>query len=125
MGRETILLVEDQLEVRRLASEALRAYGYRVLEAAGGEEAVETLLGEQEQVDLLVTDQVMPGMTGLQLAQRMRAAYPRMKVLLISGYSSVTLPPPDPHGDSIGYLPKPFGPDTLAAKVREVLGPLA
>jgi PAS domain S-box-containing protein len=125
MGRETILLVEDQLEVRRLASEALRAYGYRVIEAAGGEEAVETLLGGQEQVDLLVTDQVMPGMTGLQLAQRMRAVNPRVKVLLISGYSSITLPPPDPHGDSIVYLPKPFGPDTLAAKVREVLGPLA
>lgn len=108
-------------EVRALASEGLAARGYRVLLAATGAEAL--ALGERYpgMIDLMVTDVVMPGMSGPELVRRMRPAHPGMRVLFISGYTDDAI---GRHGlldAGIAYLPKPFTPSVLARKVREVL----
>ena len=120
-GHETVLLVEDEPAVRRLGAASLRAAGFRVLEAADGGEAM--LICEQHDgtIDLLLTDVVMPRMNGPQVVERLRSIRPAMKVLYVSGYADDAL---QSHGISdagAAFLPKPFGPDALVAKVREVL----
>ncbi len=121
-GDETILVVEDQKEVRGLMTVALRAYGYRVLEAAGGAEALEIFASHDGQVDLLLTDMVMPGMNGTDLARRLVERKADLKILYVSGYSEDLAERRCELGPGSSYLPKPFTPDVLAAKVREVLG---
>jgi len=121
-GSETILLVEDQAEVRALAAEVLEHCGYHVLRAAMGGEAL--LLAEQHQgpIHLMLTDLVMPRMTGRELAQRLLPLRPNMRVLFMSGYADSL----DPHRGILepgsDCLSKPFTPDELARKVRSVLG---
>jgi PAS domain S-box-containing protein len=117
-GSETILLVEDQADVRRLALGLLRRHGYHVLEAPDGPSALEVARSETGPIHLLLTDVVMPGMSGHELAGRLQALYPRMKVLYISGYSSEVF---GPGGPPSAYLPKPFAPNDLVGKVRELL----
>lgn len=118
LGTETILLVEDQPEVRRFTATALSRYGYRVIEAAGGDEALARLAGQR--IDLLVTDVIMPKMNGPELAARVRTVEPLVKILFISGHAESSS-----WGDNQTYggefLHKPFTPQALAAKVREVL----
>ncbi|MBI5439940.1 MAG: MEDS domain-containing protein [Deltaproteobacteria bacterium] len=119
-GTETILVVEDSLEVRALVCEVLRRQGYRVLEAEGGEAALE-LCGSQGPIDLLLTDVVMPGMSGRAVAERLSTCSPRLKVLYMSGYTDrafAELPGP---GGEVGFIQKPFQPQDLAQKVREIL----
>jgi len=117
VGEETILLAEDQREVRELLASTLRKYGYRVLEAADGEQALQ--LGLRNQIDLLVTDVVMPKIQGGELADRLRARLPALKVLFISGYSAVI--PEQGRSAATELLNKPFTPRFFVGKVREVL----
>ena len=121
-GVETILLAEDQVEVRRLARRILSSNGYRVLEAAGGPEALELSCRHEGQIDLLVTDVIMPEMTGRELAARLSVLRPDVKVLYVSGYTADIIGREGVLDPGVDYLPKPFTPSELALKVREVLG---
>jgi two-component system, cell cycle sensor histidine kinase and response regulator CckA len=119
-GTETILLVEDQAAVRQLTLHALGIYGYRVLSAANGAEALAIARQETVPIDLVLSDVVMPGMTGPDLARTLTSLRPGIKILLMSGYtddklSGGAMPP------GLDYLQKPFTPDSLARKVRQVL----
>jgi PAS domain S-box-containing protein len=120
-GAETVLVVEDQADVRKLATEGLRRFGYRVLEAAGGEEAL-AVCASAGQIDLLVTDVVMPGMNGPELVQRIANMGPRpIKVLYISGYTENLIAPEGVLRPGVAFLQKPFTAAALAYNVRHVL----
>ncbi len=121
-GSGTILLVEDQSQVRDLALEILELHGYRVLQAAGGAEAMEVSRSHPETIHLLLTDVVMPGMTGKELADRLRAERPDMRVLYMSGYTEATIMHHGVLDEGVEYLPKPFTADKLALRVQQVLG---
>jgi two-component system cell cycle sensor histidine kinase/response regulator CckA len=119
-GTETILLAEDEEAVRTLAVRALRMRGYAVIAAASGEEALRIAAERVEPVDLLVTDMVMPGMNGRELAHRLRDGWPGMRVLLVSGYSHDERGGADEAADG-GVLLKPFSPASLARAVRSAI----
>jgi CheY-like chemotaxis protein len=121
-GSETVLVVEDKDNVRRLAVETLSSCGYSVLAARGGDEALALSERRTEPIDLLLTDVVMPGMNRSGLAGRLLSSRPQMKVIFMSGYPDAALGPPSAVS-ALHYLPKPFSPDELGRKVREVLGP--
>ena len=117
----TILLVEDENQVRRLARAFLEQRGYRVLEAASGPDALKTLEDYDGRIDLLLTDMVMPRMNGAALAERVKAVRPDIRVLFMSGYTEAGA---ESHGLSNGeaqFLQKPFSAGTLHQKVREAL----
>jgi signal transduction histidine kinase/ActR/RegA family two-component response regulator len=120
-GNETILIVEDQNEVRRLASVALRKSGYTVVEAANGNEAIAVAGGYSGQIHLLVTDVVMPGMSGGEVAGRLCAWWPSLKVLFISGYTDDLIAHRAASTKDAGFLQKAFASSALTAKVREIL----
>jgi two-component system, cell cycle sensor histidine kinase and response regulator CckA len=117
-GNETILVVEDQPEVRRLAREILQEFGYQILEASDGEEALRLVEAHAGPLHLLLTDVIMPGISGLELAARLEAMRP-LRILFMSGY-------PDRmeagHDCQFTYIQKPFTSTSLVRKVREVLG---
>ena len=120
-GEETILLVEDELVVRRLVAEILESTGYSVLQAGDGPSALELLRRHTGPLDLLVTDVVMPGMSGPDVAGAVAAMRPGTRVLYISGYTDASV---GQHGvlePGIAFLQKPFDADDLTRKVREVL----
>jgi two-component system, cell cycle sensor histidine kinase and response regulator CckA len=119
-GAEIVLLVEDEPVVRRLTRELLEMQGYAVLEAAGGEEALE-ISGRQERIDLLLTDMVMARISGRELADRLRARRPELKVLYMSGYTDDTVVRRGLLERSLAFIQKPFSQELLARKVREVL----
>ncbi len=120
-GSETVLIAEDERNVRELAAEILRGYGYKVLAAAGGREALEMVETSGQTVDLLLTDVVMPGMNGKALAERLTASRPGLKVILMSGYADEALGHRGAAEVGWAYLPKPFPPQELVEKVREAL----
>ena len=121
-GTETILVLEDDISVRHISVRMLRGLGYQVIEAANGDDA-QRLLSEngRKKVDLLLTDLVMPQMSGRRFADSLRAAHPNIKVLFISGYLEESLQPSDRCEPEMFFLPKPFDTEQLAAKVRETL----
>ncbi|HEU4763370.1 MAG TPA: PAS domain S-box protein [Gemmatimonadales bacterium] len=119
-GAETILLVEDEPAIRRLMDRALRALGYRVLTAAEPKEAL-ARLAEAGSVDLLVSDVVMPGMGGRELADLIRRDRPTLRVLFISGYTADVVFQQGGDRTREGFLAKPFTPADLATRVRELL----
>jgi PAS domain S-box-containing protein len=119
-GKETVLVVEDQPEVRGYAAAALRAYGYQVIEAANANEAL--LVCERESVDLMLTDVVMPSLSGRELADRLKQCRPGIKVLFMSGYTDDTIVHHGVLEKDAEFIQKPFSPGQLAIKVREVLG---
>ena len=121
-GNETLLVVEDQDDVRRLAVSILRSYGYQVLEAANGQEAIRQSENHPGPIELLITDVVMQGITGRQVAERLRATRPDIKVLYTSGHPADVIAHQGILEPGIAFLPKPFTDDTLATKVRTVLG---
>jgi PAS domain S-box-containing protein len=121
-GTETVLVVEDQPGVRKLTLAMLESQGYRLLEAAGGSEALSLSERYPEPIHLLITDVVMPGMTGRELATRLLALRPALKTLYTSGYTANAIGHEGALDSGVAYLPKPFSPAQLAAKVREVLG---
>ncbi|NUP13016.1 MAG: response regulator [Polyangiaceae bacterium] len=120
-GTETVLLVEDEELVRTLVQGILRRAGYRVLEAPGPGEAILVAEQSREPIDLLLTDLVMPRMNGVQLSQRLVAAYPMMHVLIMSGYSDDRIARNEIRGTNIPFLQKPIMPNTLLAAVRAAL----
>ena len=120
-GTETILLVEDEAALRAVARRSLEGQGYRILEASDGEMALALTAAHVDRIDLLVTDVVMPGMHGREVATRIVAQRPGIRVLYMSGYTNdaiVHLGVLDP---GVAFLQKPFSPDALRRKVREVL----
>ncbi len=120
-GSETILLVEDADPVRRLTHTLLRRQGYDVLEAADGVEAVRVSADHGGEIALLLTDVVMPRMSGKELATRLSALRPRMRVLYVSGYDEAAAGDEDVRGPGVAFLQKPMRPDVLLRKVRELL----
>ena len=121
-GGETILLVEDQAEVRKLAVEVLKGYGYRIVEASGGGEALLAAGRHPGAIHLLLTDVVMPGMTGPELAARIKPLRPKMRVLFMSGYNDSLASRRGMPENEIECVQKPFTPEHLAARVRALLG---
>ena len=120
-GSETILLVEDETVVRQLVAEILETTGYTVLQAGDGPSALELLRRHAEPVELLVTDVVMPGMSGPEVAKAVTAMRPGMQVLYTSGYTDQAI---GHHGvlePGIAFLQKPFSADDLTTKVRGLL----
>ena len=120
-GTETILLVEDNVGLRKLATRFLEPAGYRVLGAATGEEALSLLERHEAPVHLLLSDVVMPGMSGRQLAEQLAQTRPEVKVLYMSGYTSDTIVRHGVLDAQVSFLGKPFSAATLLQKVREVL----
>jgi PAS domain S-box-containing protein len=120
-GQGTILLVEDEDAVRSFAVRALKLRGYNVLEASGGEEALEIVRSEAQQIDLLVTDVVMPNMDGPTLVRHAKGLRPGLPVIFMSGYAEEAFRRNDEKAEDLHFLPKPFGLKQLAAKVKEVL----
>jgi two-component system cell cycle sensor histidine kinase/response regulator CckA len=120
-GSETVLVVEDEEAVRHLVCRVLRTKGYCVLEADHAESALLVSASSPEPIDLLITDMVMPGMSGSALATRLAEARPRLRVLFITGYAPEAIERRGELADAGGLLEKPFTADQLARKVREVL----
>jgi two-component system, cell cycle sensor histidine kinase and response regulator CckA len=120
-GTETILLAEDEEMVRKLAREVLERYGYRVIEAANGTAALALCEQMQEPIHLLVSDVVMPELGGRELAQRLAPLHPQMKVLYMSGYTDNAIVHHGILNSDLSFIQKPFTPEALAHKVREVL----
>jgi CheY-like chemotaxis protein len=120
-GSGTVLLVEDDGGVRRIARKTLEQNGFRVLEAANGEEALRLSDNQADAIDLLVTDTVMPLLGGPELAKRLLPVRPALKVLYLSGYTDETVVGHGLLDPGLAFLQKPFAPDMLARKVHEVL----
>jgi two-component system cell cycle sensor histidine kinase/response regulator CckA len=120
-GTETILVVEDEARVRKLICEVLVARGYHVLEALRGEQAIRIAADHDRRIQLLLTDVVMPEMSGPRAVEQIRALQPGIKVLYMSGYTDEAILHHRILESGQAFLQKPFLPDTLARKVREVL----
>jgi CheY-like chemotaxis protein len=120
-GNETILLVEDEDGVRRLLKHILSKQGYKVLEACDGPTALAILEQNPETVHLLLTDMVMPQMSGREVAERVLGLRPATKVIYMSGYTDDVLMRTGALGPGMTFLQKPLKPEALASKVREVL----
>ena len=120
-GCETVLLVEDEESVRGLVRDTLVSKGYKVMEAEDGEAGLRTAEAYDGTIDLLITDVVMPGMGGCELAQRVSAARPHIKVLFLSGYTEDAIVHQGELEPGTAFLQKPFTLQILARKVREVL----
>ena len=122
-ARETVLVVDDEEMVRRLAARNLLGQGYRVLEAKSGDEAVRMLQRAAQRIDAVLTDLAMPGLEGRQLGETISRCWPRVRVIYMSGFPAKrmvndgALDPNDP------FVQKPFTAEELTRKVREVLGP--
>jgi CheY-like chemotaxis protein len=119
-GVETVLVVEDEPHVRRLAVLGLRAHGYVVLEAGGGAEAIDTASRVGASIDVVVSDVMMPGMSGPDLLERLSMIAPRARRVLMSGHAESMVLSAET-ASRIAFLPKPFTPERLARKVREVM----
>jgi PAS domain S-box-containing protein len=120
-GTETILLVEDEEVVRAMVARALRSYGYTVLEAQDGPTAIRIMEADGADVDLLLTDVVMPGMNGRELAEHLLRERPSLTVLYTSGYPADTVIRHGITEKNTPFLEKPYLPDDLAKKIREVM----
>ena len=120
-GSETILVLEDEARVRKLVCEVLTGRGYKVLEAVRGEQAVRLAAEHAGQIDLLLTDVVMPEMSGPQVLEQIRVKHPMLKVLFMSGYTDEAMVHHGILDSGAPFLQKPFLPETLARKVREAL----
>ena len=120
-GTETVLLVEDDPAIRAYAARALGGLGYTVLEAASGTDALGLATAHAETIDLLVTDIVMPGMQGTELARRLAAIRPSLPVLYMSGFTDGALGAADLPAD-VSFLAKPFTIESFARAVRSALG---
>jgi PAS domain S-box-containing protein len=121
-GSETVLLVEDEESVRQLVRDTLTAKGYKVLEAESGEVGLAAAAGHQGKIDLVITDVVMPGMSGRDLVKQLALARPEARVLYLSGYTEDAIVSDGSIESGTAFLQKPFSLQNLSRKVREVLG---
>ena len=121
IGTETILLVEDQNAVRSFGKAVLEKFGYRVLEASCAEDALALAEGHTGPIDVLIADVVLPGINGKVLSDKLGALLPNLKVIFISGYAEDVIGNHGVLDPATSFVAKPFRPDTLAAKVRQVL----
>jgi signal transduction histidine kinase len=120
-GAETILVVEDDDAVRRMTREFLKIHGYTVIEARSAANAIEVMETQSKDIDLVLTDVLMPGMKGRELVSRLTSVRPDLKVLYMSAYTEDAAINIGVLNPGTEFIEKPFGPDDLAAKVREVL----
>jgi CheY-like chemotaxis protein len=120
-GTETIVIVDDDSSVRSVARIALEEAGYVVIEASGGEEALSGVLGRNITVELLVTDVVMPRMSGKELARKLEEMRPGVRVLYVSGYTANVISHHEILDAGLDFLQKPFSSTELLRKVREIL----
>src|SRR5207237_3483258 len=120
-GSETILLVEDEGAVRDLTRRCLESTGYRVISAENAEEAIELAAEHAARIDLLLTDVVMPGASGPELSRRLLERRPDVRVLYVSGYTDSAMASEGILDSGVSFLQKPFTPEALARKVRDVL----
>jgi DNA-binding NtrC family response regulator len=121
-GTETVLLVEDEAAVRKLTIEVLERQGYRVLSAINGRDATRVFENsDNEDIDLLLTDVVMPLMGGRELAKIYKSRYPEGKVIYMSGYPSATQPDADFLRSQADFMQKPITLSDLTRKIRETL----
>jgi two-component system, cell cycle sensor histidine kinase and response regulator CckA len=120
-GSETVLVVEDEASVRALIAEVLERRGYRVLTAENGDSALEIAEGRVDPIDLLLTDVVMRGMSGRELANRLLPTRPDTKVLFMSGYTDDAIVHHGVLDPGIEFIQKPFTPDALTVRIRQLL----
>jgi len=120
-GRGTILLVEDESFLLEITCEILEAAGYRVLKTRNATEAISAFRQFQTIVRLLLTDVVLPGQNGRDLANELRSISPDLRIIFISGYPENVVTRHGIHDDGMAYLPKPFSLQSLTRKVRQVL----
>jgi two-component system cell cycle sensor histidine kinase/response regulator CckA len=120
-GTETVLLVEDEQALRELARQILEEHGYAVLQGRSGFPALDQARAYAGPIHLLLTDVVMPGMGGRELAERLTALRPELKVLFMSGYTEQAIVRHGVLPEGSVFIQKPFGPDSLLTKVREAL----
>jgi DNA-binding NtrC family response regulator len=120
-GDETVLFVEDEDSVRELVSRALQRLGYEVLSAPNGGEAFLIAERREGRIDLLLTDVVMPGINGRELAERLAKLHPEMKVLFTSGYTDDVMVRHGVIDGNLHFIGKPYSTRTLATKLREIL----
>lgn len=118
---ERILILEDEDAVRKLAVRALRESGYEILEASNGREALEICKEKEDEIDLILSDVVVPGLSGPDLVDTIRRTCPKMKAIFMSGYTEHSISQNGILRDDIHFIPKPFRPIELIRKVREVL----
>ncbi len=121
-GSETVLLVEDEESVRQLVRETLESKGYNILEADNGDAALQIVADYSGKIDMLITDVVMPGMSGRELSAKLCASYPQTKVLYLSGYTEDAIVHEGVIDPDTAFLQKPFTLQALSRKVREVMG---
>jgi two-component system cell cycle sensor histidine kinase/response regulator CckA len=121
-GHERILIVEDEDNVRSFSARALRATGYEVFEADSGEEALDVLADIGGQIDLMISDVVMPEMDGPALLIKVRERLPNLKVIFVSGYAEESVRQDIADDRSVEFLAKPYSLDQINYKVKEVLG---
>jgi CheY-like chemotaxis protein len=121
VGTETLLLVEDEAAVRASVRRLLEWHGYTVLEARNGAEALSVFEANQDNIDLVLTDVVMPEMGGHELVEHLRARRPELRVVFMSGYAERALTSNGSIPAGTGYLEKPFTVETLTRRLREVL----
>ncbi len=124
-GHERILLVEDEDNVRVFSARALRTTGYEVFEAESGEVALEILEDENYQIDLMISDVVMPEMDGPTLLTKVRERMPDLKVIFVSGYAEENVRQDIADNQSVEFLPKPYSLDQINSKVKDVLGKIS
>ncbi|MEP7226786.1 MAG: PAS domain S-box protein [Gemmatimonadales bacterium] len=120
-GKETLLLVEDEAPVRDSVRRLLEWHGYTVIEARNGADALQIYDGDEQEIDLVLTDLIMPGMGGHELVERLRARHPDLRVLFMSGYADKPMPNNGTARSGTAYLEKPFTVELLMQRLREVL----
>ncbi|QOY86769.1 PAS domain S-box protein [Paludibaculum fermentans] len=121
MGHETVLVVEDDESVRGIAVGILKHYGYQVLQAANGGDALAMQNRFEGRIDLVISDLMMPGMSGTELVQHLQCANPQLKVLYVSGYAGESIRKEEFLSTGARFVPKPYTPETLLRVVRELL----
>jgi CheY-like chemotaxis protein len=120
-GKETILVVEDDMTVREMIEDILIQSGYSVLVASSGSETLSIWDKKADEIDLLITDVVMPGMSGSELAKKLTTDKPQLKVLYMSGYTLNVISQYDMEGEGIDFIQKPFNATDLTVKIREIM----